>query len=100
VGTPLKRVQMLLEPQQHARLAQLARSQGKSVADVTRQAIELGLAQLAEEDLLSRRARALKRADQIAARMHARGGTRREVDVTEGLRRLREERDEHLPHRD
>jgi hypothetical protein len=98
--TPLKRVQMLLEPHQHARLAQLARSQGRSVADVTRQAIELGLAQLAEGDLLSRRARALKRADQIAARMHARGGMQPDVDVTDDLRRLREERDEQLLHRD
>ena len=46
----MQRVQMLLEPQQRRKLAELAKTQGKSIAEVTRQAIDMGLAQMAQDD--------------------------------------------------
>ena len=90
----VQRVQVVLEPGQYALLAQLAREQGRSVADVTREAIELGLEQLAERDALERRARALRRADELAGRIQCRTGKPLDIDVAEDLSRLREERDE------
>jgi hypothetical protein len=96
----LRRVQMLLEPKQHALLAQLAKKQGRSVADITREAIAIGLMQLAEQDVLARRAQALKSADDLAERIQARTGRPLDIDVIEDLRRVREERDEQIGGRD
>ena len=42
----MQRVQMLLEPRQKRKLAELAKAQGKSIAEVTRQAIDAGLEKL------------------------------------------------------
>jgi hypothetical protein len=41
---------MLLKPQQRRKLAELAKTQGKSVAENTRQAIDAGLEILTEND--------------------------------------------------
>ena len=92
----LHRVQMLLEPRQHALLAQLAKQQGRSVAEVTRRVIALGLEQLADQDTQARRALALRRAARLAESIGARLGGPLSIDVSEDLRRLREERDERI----
>ncbi len=80
---------MRIEPQQHAILTQLAKRQGRSVAAITREVISLGLAQLVDREIVSRRAHALEQADQIAANMQ-----RLDRDVVADLAQLREELDE------
>ncbi len=92
----LRRVQMLLEPRQHALLARLAEQQGRSIADITRQVIDLGLAQLANQDVLARRAQALQRADRLAERIQARCGKELSIDPVEDLNRERAERDDQI----
>lgn len=93
---PLRRVQMLMEAEQHAALAEVASREGKSLAEVTRYVITLGLKQLSQQDALARRARALQRADDLAARIRARNGGPLKDEVVETLQQLREERDEQL----
>lgn len=96
MSTPLKRVQMLIEPSQHAILAQLAKAQGRSVADVTRQVIAVGLEEVAQQADLAKRARALDRADELVQRIYARLGRSLDIDVVADVHRLREERDEQI----
>ncbi len=87
---------MLIGPEQHAILVRLAKRDGRSVADITRRVIALGLEQLTQKDALAARARALRRADALAEQIGSRTGHFADVDVVEDLRRLREERDEQL----
>ncbi len=61
----MQRVQMLLEPEQRKKLAALARAQGKSVAEVTRLAIDAGLEKLVQEEQQVRMSAALKAAQQL-----------------------------------
>ena len=87
----LERVQMLLEPDQRRALIRIARKKGKSVAEVTRQAIRAGLQALEREDEFVKRSEALAEARQLSEAM-----TVLDVDVVEDLHRLREARDEHI----
>lgn len=87
----LKRVQMLIEPRQHSALARIAQGEGRSMADVTRQVIDLGLGVLEQKDEFTQRAEALQRAKQIQDSMPL-----LEIDVVEDLRRMREARDEQI----
>ena len=43
------RAQILLDPEQHRRLAEIARREGKSISAVTRQVIDAGLKTLGDE---------------------------------------------------
>jgi hypothetical protein len=63
------RVQMLLEPEQQQTLNQIAQRQGKSVAEVTRQVINLGLKELNAQNEFEQRASALQRARQLRKRI-------------------------------
>jgi hypothetical protein len=83
-----ERVQMLLEPKQRQALSELAQAQGKSVAQITRQAIDLGLQSLQQENELSRRQAALERARELRKSMPLLS-----IDVVEDMRQMREERD-------
>jgi hypothetical protein len=96
MGEALRRVQMLIEPGQHTMLARLAKREGLSVAEVTRQVITLGLEQLSQKDVLTARDRALQQADELAERIGARVGGSLSVDVVEDLRQLREKRDDQI----
>jgi hypothetical protein len=87
----LERVQMLLEPDQRQALTRIARKQGKSVAEVTRQAIRTGLQVLEREDEFVKRSEALAKARQLNETMPL-----LDVDVVEDLQQLREARDEHI----
>jgi predicted transcriptional regulator len=88
----MQRIQMLLEPEQRKKLAALAQAQGKSIAEVTRQAIDAGLAKLAQNDQQVRIQMALKTAQQLRDSMPMLA-----IDPVNDLHQMREDRDnEHI----
>jgi hypothetical protein len=89
-----ERVQMLLEPEQRRSLEEIARRKSLSVAEATRQAIELGLAVLESEDLYPR-----WKAWFTQARKDREMMPMLNVDLVEDLRQMREERDDRLTDR-
>lgn len=95
----MQRVQMLLKPQQRRKLAELAKAQGKSVAEITRQAIDAGLAQMEQETPQARMLAALEAARQLREQMCERNGQPLDIDIVEQIRQMREERDEELSRR-
>lgn len=46
------RAQILLEPDQHRRLAEIAQREGRSISDITRRLIKIGLATLEGDEIL------------------------------------------------
>ena len=84
----MQRVQMLLEPRQRQKLAELAKSQGKSIADVTRQAIDAGLEKLNAIEHHERMLAALEAARKLRESMPM-----LDVDVVADIHQMREERD-------
>lgn len=86
----LERVQMLLEPRQRRRLAEIARQQGKSVAEVTRHAIDLGLEKISVSEQRQRVLAALETARSLRETL-----PRLEIDAVADLNTLRDARDEH-----
>ena len=87
----MQRVQMLLEPRQRQKLAKLAQAQGKSIAEITRQAIDAGLEQLAQDERKERMSAALKAAQQLRDSMPM-----LDINVVADIRQMREERDDEL----
>jgi hypothetical protein len=85
------RVQILLEPSQRKALSKIARQQGKSVAEVTRQAINLGLIAMTQEDEIVKRQFALESARQMRQSMPLLS-----VDVVGDLHKIHEDRDEQI----
>ncbi len=62
----LYRAQLLLEPEQHRALAQIAEREGRSISDVARQVIAAGLDVIQkQEDIWAQRERALEGLRQI-----------------------------------
>lgn len=84
----MQRVQMLLEPRQRRKLAELAKAQGKSVAEVARNAIDLGLEQIEMSDRQARLLAALEAARKLRDSMPMLN-----IDVVADLHQMREERD-------
>lgn len=91
----MQRVQMLLESGQRKKLADLAKAQGKSIAEITRLAIDAGLEKLAQNEQQMRMSAALKAAQQLRDSMPA-----LTIDVAADLHQMREERDHDLFSRD
>ncbi len=87
----MQRVQMLLEPRQRRKLAELAKAQGKSIAEVTRQAIDAGLEKLGANEQRERMFAALEAARKLRDSMPM-----IHVDVVADLHQMREERDNEL----
>jgi hypothetical protein len=94
VSENLKRVQMLIRPEQQRSLNEIAVRQGKSVAEVTRKAIDLGLAVLVSQDEFIKRDQALKQAEELRKAMRKRRGRPLDIDVVADLRELREAHDD------
>lgn len=90
-----QRVQMLLEPEQRKKLVALAKAQGKSIAEITRLAIDAGLEKLAQNEQQVRMNAALKAAQQLRESMPMLA-----IDVAADLHQMREERDNDLFRRD
>lgn len=87
----MERVQMLLEPRQRRRLAELAQARGKSVAEITRQAIDAGLEKLAEDEQSAQMFAFLEAARRLRESMPL-----LDVDVVADIHQMREERDNEL----
>ena len=87
----MQRVQMLLEPKQRRKLAELAKAQGKSIAEITRQAIDVGLEHLGAVEQRQRMFAALEAARKLRDSMPVLN-----VDVVADLHQMREERDNEL----
>jgi hypothetical protein len=82
---------MLLEPRQRQKLAELARLQGKSVAEITRQAIDAGLERMSVDDQRDRRLSALAAAKRLRESMPVLN-----TDLVKELQQMREERGDAL----
>ena len=91
----LYRAQILIEQRQHKTLAQIARQEGRSMSDVARELIRLGLEARNDtpEMRWRRRDRALERAAELnSAILRRRGGRPFDANVAELIRSMREER--------
>ena len=88
------RTQLLLEPEQHAKLQDIAEYEQRSLSGVVREAVDVYLAERSTASRRERGARALDRATELRRRMRdKRGGKPMAVDLPEVLEKLREERD-------
>lgn len=95
----LYRTQILLAPEQHKALAEIAHKEGRSISDVARQTIGLGLKQLkqSEEADLQKKLDALERIRENKNKiLKRRGGKPIDIDVVELINQMREERDAHI----
>lgn len=91
------RFQLLWHKRQRAALTRLAKARGLTLTEITRQAIELGIRELEQDNKFTRRADALERADKLREEILARnGGQPLDIDPVEDLRKIREERDARL----
>jgi hypothetical protein len=88
----LYRAQLLLEPEQHQALAEIARREGRSISDLVRDIVRQHLAEREEEDQQARALQALKDLAQTCTRL------REEHGVYDGdlVAEVRAEREEEL----
>ena len=91
----MQRVQMLLEPEQRQKLTELARVQNKSIAEITRHVIDIGLEKMSKNEQLDRMVATLEAAQQLRGSMPM-----LEINVVTDIRLMREERDNELLSRD
>ena len=92
----LYRAQILIEQRQRKTLGQIARREGRSISDVARELIRLGLEARTETPEMRWRQRdsALERAARLrAAIRRRRGGRPLDIDPAELIQSMREERD-------
>jgi predicted CopG family antitoxin len=92
----MHRTQILLEPEQHQALGQIARREGRSVSDVVRKLVQQALEQREEERqaTIARRMVAMERIRQHREEILAeRGGKPLDFDVVEAINQAREEQD-------
>jgi hypothetical protein len=95
----LLRTQILLEPEQHQELTEIARRQKRSMSDVIRGMLNTQLEQLKEDEeaTLRRQLEALKVIQQHRQEiLDRRGGVPIDIDTVELLNQMREERDAEL----
>jgi predicted CopG family antitoxin len=94
----MHRTQILLEPEQHKALAEIAYSEGRSISEVVREIIRQRLEERQKEINadVKRRLEALERIRDFRNRILARrGGKPIDIDVVEMINQMREERDAH-----
>jgi hypothetical protein len=95
----LYRAQILLEPAQRKALVRIAREEGRSISDVARELLRLGLEARADDNAARwrRRDQALAQADRLRKRIRQRNGGRPlDIDIGESIRAMREERDDDI----
>jgi hypothetical protein len=83
------RAQILLEPEQHRTLAELAEREGRSISDLVRESVQAYLVKREREARREREQQALDRLAEIRARIQAQHGIL-DVDL---VAEVREERD-------
>lgn len=92
----MHRTQILLEPDQHKALAELATREGRSISEIAREMIGRQLEQrkLVADEVREQRLEALERIKQHREEILAeRGGEYIDFDVVEAINQMREERD-------
>lgn len=91
------RAQILLEPEQHQKLGEIAARSGRSISAVVRDAVTEYMAARSDENVRERRLKAVEKIKQHREEMLAeRGGQPIEIDVVELINQVREERDNEL----
>jgi hypothetical protein len=96
MGESMHRTQILLEPEQHRVLAEMAAREGRSISDLVREMVREQIARhdASNEAVLGRRLRALERIrrhrEEIVGR---RGGELLRFDVVGAIEEMRDERD-------
>jgi hypothetical protein len=93
----MHRAQILLEPNQHQKLAEIAQREGSSISEIVRAAVSQWLTERSEDEILCRRLVALERIEQHRqAILTRRNGKLLEIDLTTAIDKMREERDDEL----
>ncbi|MFZ5818542.1 MAG: ribbon-helix-helix protein, CopG family [Chloroflexota bacterium] len=91
------RAQILLEPEQHRQLAEIAKRENRSVSDVVREAVAEYVTAQTQDSVLERRMKALETIrEHRQAILRERGGKPIEIDMVELIHQMREERDSEL----
>jgi predicted DNA-binding protein len=91
------RAQILLEPEQHKKLAEIAAQAGRSVSDVVREAVAEYVVIKTNEGERERRRNALEKIRQHREEMlRENDGKPFEIDIVELINQMREERDNEL----
>lgn len=93
------RTHLLLEPEQQRALAQIARREGRSVSDVTREIVQQGIEQRQRLHAIEkqRRIRALQRGRQVRqAILEERGGAPLDLNISSLIEEIRQERNDQL----
>ena len=91
------RAQILLEPEQHKKLTEIAAQAGRSVSDVVREAVAEYVVIRGRQDERERRLAALEIIRQHREEMlRENGGKPFEINVVELIHQMREERDNEL----
>jgi predicted DNA-binding protein len=96
---PKVRAHLLLEPEQHRILAQIAEREGRSVSDLTREIVQAGIEQRQQRYAVERKRRlqALERARQVRQVILAeRGGEPLKLDIPALMDELRDDRDDKI----
>ncbi len=97
MGTKLYRAQILLRPEQHRAIVEIARREGRSISEVVREMIEAQLQQRAQ-GALARQLEAMERIRKHREEMLAqRGGKPLDIDTVTMIEQVREEQDERNP---
>lgn len=92
------RFHVALSKKQCAVLTRLAKARGMTLAEITRQAIEIGIDELQRQNELARRGRGLKKIKALHARILAHnGGKPLEINPVEDLQSIRDERVRQFP---
>jgi predicted DNA-binding protein len=87
------RFQLLWSKRQRVALTRLAKARGKTLTEITREAIEIGIHEMEQENEFARREKGLKRIKALHAKILAySGGKPLAVNPVEELHRMREER--------
>jgi hypothetical protein len=96
---PKKRIHLLLEPEQHLILVQIARREGRSVSDITREIVQDSIDQRQQDYAIEkkRRLQALEKARQVRqAILAARGGEPLNLNIPALIDELRNDRDDQI----
>ena len=93
----MHRAQILIDPEQHQSLAEIAQQEGTSISAIVRRAVHHWLAERHEEQVLRRQMDALQEIGQHRqAILDRRAGKPLEIDLVEIVEQMREERDGEL----
>lgn len=91
------RAQILLEPEQHKKLAEIAARENRSISDVVREAVAEYVVAQTRESERERRLSVFERIrEHREAILRERGGKPIEIDTVELIHQTREERDNEL----